>query len=201
MGERITRWVKEFAGKVASNNGQTPPADADPLTDAMNGGKPPTGAAGAVVTPALAGIVAAACAEGNAGACASMAMGAAATTPGYGAGNATLNSGNGDDANSGNGDKSTFWSSTKDKTPVENAYGHSTKHSDEFPEYQNSVQYVQATRDFINNPPDGTLTKTRPNGDTLYYDPATNTFASKTKDGAPKTMFKPAAGMDYWNKQ
>lgn len=122
-------------------------------------------------------------------------------TSGYGPGNATLNSGNGDDANSGDGDKSTFWSSTKDKTPVENAYGHSTKHGDEFPEYQNSVQYVQAAQDFVNNPPDGTLTKTRPNGDTLYYDPATNTFASKTKDGAPKTMFKPAAGMDYWNKQ
>jgi filamentous hemagglutinin len=101
----------------------------------------------------------------------------------------------------GDGDKSTFWSSTKDKTPVENAYGHSTKHGDEFPEYQNSMQYVQAAQDFVNNPPDGTLTKTRPNGDTLYYDPATNTFASKTKDGAPKRMFKPAAGMDYWNKQ
>ncbi|MEX3977785.1 hypothetical protein AB4Y45_02245 [Paraburkholderia sp. EG287A] len=122
-------------------------------------------------------------------------------TPGYAPSNATLNSGNGDDTNSGDGDKSTFWSSTKDKTSVENAYGHSTKHGDEFPEYQNSVQYVQAAQDFVNNPPDGTLTKTRPNGDTLYYDPATNTFASKTKDGAPKTMFKPAAGMDYWNKQ
>ncbi|MGF6599823.1 filamentous hemagglutinin [Paraburkholderia sp. GAS448] len=96
---------------------------------------------------------------------------------------------------------SSFWSSTKDKTPVENAYGHSTKHGDEFPNYQNSVQYVQAAQGFVNNPPEGTLTKTRPNGDTLYYDPSTNTFASKTKDGAPKTMFKPTAGMDYWNKQ
>ncbi|MFP3586437.1 hemagglutinin repeat-containing protein [Paraburkholderia sp. SIMBA_055] len=92
--EDITRWAKDFAAKVVGSNGQTPPADADPLADAMNGGKPPTGAAGAVVTPVLAGIVAAACAEGNAGACASMAMGAAATAPGYMPGSATLNSGN-----------------------------------------------------------------------------------------------------------
>lgn len=101
----------------------------------------------------------------------------------------------------GDGGNSSFWSSTKDKSPVENAYGHSTKHGGEFPDYKNSVQYVQAARDFVNNPPAGTLTKTRPNGDTLYYDPATNTFASKNKDGAPKTMFKPTAGMEYWNKQ
>jgi len=45
------------------------------------------------------------------------------------------------------------------------------------------------------------LTKTRPNGDTLYYDPSTNTFAVQNANGAPKTMFKPAAGMAYWNKQ
>jgi filamentous hemagglutinin len=95
--EDIARWAKEFAGKVASSNGQTPSSDADPLADATNGGKPPTGAAGAVVTPALAGIVAAACAEGNLGACASMAMGAAATTPGYAPSAATLNNGNGDE--------------------------------------------------------------------------------------------------------
>jgi filamentous hemagglutinin len=115
--------------------------------------------------------------------------------------NAILNSGNGGGANSGDGDTSTFWSSTKDKTPVENAYGHSTKHGDEFPQYQNSVQYVQAAQDFVNNPPDGTLTKIRPNGDTLYYDPATNSFSSNTKDGDPTTMIKPTAGMDYWNIQ
>ncbi|WP_437124312.1 hemagglutinin repeat-containing protein, partial [Burkholderia multivorans] len=101
----------------------------------------------------------------------------------------------------GEGGNSSFWSSAKDKSPVENAYGHSIKHGGEFPDYQNAVQYVQAAQDFVNNPPAGTLTKTRPNGDTLYYDPVTNTFASKNKDGAPKTMFKPTAGMEYWNKQ
>ena len=125
----------------------------------------------------------------------------ARVVPGYVPSNATLSSEDGGDANNGDADRSKFWSSTKNKTSVENAYGHSTKHGDEFPENQNSVQYVQAAQSFVNSPPEGTLIKTRPNGDTLYYDPATNTFASKTKDGAPKTMFKPSAGMDYWNKQ
>jgi hypothetical protein len=46
--EDIARWAREFAGKVASNNGQTPPSDADPLADATNG-KPPTGAAARVL--------------------------------------------------------------------------------------------------------------------------------------------------------
>ncbi|MEM5370067.1 hypothetical protein V4C53_29070 [Paraburkholderia azotifigens] len=115
------------------------------------------------------------------------------------------NSGSGDDANSGS---RIFSSPTKSKTPVENAYDHSVKHGGEFPDYQNSVQYVQATQDFVNNPPAGTLIKTRPNGDTLYYDPSSDTFAVKTKDGAPRTMFKPdpaqhgyPTNLDYFNAQ
>lgn len=43
----------------------------------------------------------------------------------------------------------------------------------------------------MNNPPSGTLTKVRPNGETVYYNPATNTFAVKRADGVPRTMFKP----------
>ncbi|MGP8485712.1 hemagglutinin repeat-containing protein [Paraburkholderia fungorum] len=79
------------------NRGQQAPADADPLTDAINGGRPPSGTAGAVVTPALAGIVTAACADGNVAACASMAMGAAGATPGNVPSNATISSGKSDD--------------------------------------------------------------------------------------------------------
>ena len=96
---------------------------------------------------------------------------------------------------------SSFWSSTGSKTAVENAYGHWDKHMSEFPEYQNSVQYVQGAQDFVSNPPAGTLVKTRPNGDTLLYNPSSNTFAVKTINGAPRTMFRPQDGMSYWNKQ
>ncbi|WP_246791931.1 hypothetical protein [Burkholderia perseverans] len=101
----------------------------------------------------------------------------------------------------GAGGGSSFWSSTKKKTSVENAYEHSIKHGSEFPENANAAQYVRSAQDFVNNPPPGTLIKNRPNGDVLYYDPSTNTFASKNKDGAPKTMFKPSAGIDYWSRQ
>ncbi|CAI1988096.1 Uncharacterised protein [Serratia quinivorans] len=94
-----------------------------------------------------------------------------------------------------------IWSETKKKEPVPNAYGHWDKHKKEFPEYQNAKQYVDATHNFVNKPPSGTLTKIRPNGDTLYYNPTTNTFASKNIDGVPRTMFKPEKGMEYWNKQ
>lgn len=62
--------------------------------------------------------------------------------------------------------------------------------------------------DFVNNPPSGTLTKIRNNGDTVLYNPATNVFAVKTKDGIPRTVFKPNpsghnfnTNLEYFNAQ
>ena len=63
------------------------------------------------------------------------------------------------------------------------------------------AQYVDRTHDFVGSPPKGTLRHTRSNGDKLFYDPNGNVFAVATKDGAPRTMFKPEDGMDYWEKQ
>ena len=97
--------------------------------------------------------------------------------------------------------KTPLWSSTKNKSSVENAFGHWKKHGKEFPEIQNAKQYAEKTKDFLNNPPKGTLTKTRPNGDILRYDPKSNTFGVKNADDAPKTMFRPTDGINYWNKQ
>ena len=96
-----------------------------------------------------------------------------------------------------------IWTKTKAAEPVENAYGHWVKHGHEFVDksFNNSKEYVDATHDFVRTPPAGTLTKTRQNGDVMYYHPATNTFSVKTKDGVPKTMFKPKGGMEYWEKQ
>lgn len=45
------------------------------------------------------------------------------------------------------------------------------------------------------------LTKTRANGDSLMYNPDKNIFISITKDGSPRTMFKPENGLEYWEKQ
>lgn len=97
--------------------------------------------------------------------------------------------------------KGPLWTSTKSKSAVENAFGHYKKHKSEFPEFQNAKQYVEGTRKFLNSPPKGTLTKTRSNGDSLLYDPKTNTFGVKDANGAPRTMFRPKDGLDYWNKQ
>ncbi|MCZ6804625.1 MAG: putative Ig domain-containing protein [Proteobacteria bacterium] len=97
--------------------------------------------------------------------------------------------------------KGPLWSSTKGKSAVENAFGHFKKHKSEFPEFQNAKQYAEGTKKFLNNPPKGILTKTNSRGDTLRYDPNTNTFGVLSKDGAPRTMFRPKNGIDYWNKQ
>jgi len=81
------------------------------------------------------------------------------------------------------------------------AFRHWKKHGAEFPEFQNSKQYVEGANSFFESPPDGTLTKVRPNGDKLFYNPANNTFGVQAADGAPRTMFRPADGINYWNKQ
>ena len=94
-----------------------------------------------------------------------------------------------------------IWSWTKSKTSVENAFGHWKKHGSEFPQYQNAKKYTEGARKFMENPPNGTLTKTRANGDKLFYDPKTNTFGSQKPSGVPKTMFKPDEGIKYWEKQ
>ena len=109
--------------------------------------------------------------------------------------------GGGGIAKGGKSKDTQIWTETKKAEPVGNAYGHWTKHGKEFPEYQNAKQYVDAAHNFMTTPPSGTLTKTRPNGDTLYYNPATNIFASKDINGVPRTMFKPEKGLEYWNKQ
>jgi hypothetical protein len=60
--------------------------------------------------------------------------------------------------------------------------------------------FVAKAHAFTSAPPKDALTLTRSNGDKLLYDPARNIFAVVTKDGAPRTMFKPAAGKAYWDQ-
>jgi hypothetical protein len=93
------------------------------------------------------------------------------------------------------------WSTTKALTSSENAGAHWSKHGGEFPEFKNTSQYVDGAQNFVTNPPATVLTKTRPNGDVLLYDPVSNTFAVKNSAGAPRTMFRPTDGINYWNKQ
>lgn len=62
-------------------------------------------------------------------------------------------------------------------------------------------EFVEKAHSFVSNPPKGTLTLTRNNGDKLFYDPRGNVFAVSSKAGAPRTMFKPDEGMAYWEEQ
>ena len=61
--------------------------------------------------------------------------------------------------------------------------------------------FVRKAHAFIEKPPAGTQRLTRANGDVLLYDPKGNVFAVATRDGAPRTMFKPDDGAAYWEEQ
>lgn len=61
--------------------------------------------------------------------------------------------------------------------------------------------FVAKTHAFVDHPPAGALSLVRNNGDKLIYDPQANIFAVVTKDGAPRTMFKPRDGQAYWEEQ
>ena len=78
---------------------------------------------------------------------------------------------------------------------------HWEKHGAEFPEFHSAQEYGDAALNFFQNPPQGTLTKVRPDGEKLYYHPPSNTFGVTAPDGTPKTLFRPSGRMNYWNRQ
>ncbi len=61
--------------------------------------------------------------------------------------------------------------------------------------------YLARIQAFTARPPAGTDRVERPNGDVLLYQASTNTFAVVSRDGAPRTMFKPRDGAAYWAEQ
>lgn len=61
--------------------------------------------------------------------------------------------------------------------------------------------YGDRIKAFTSKPPKGTETVKRANGDTLFYQASTNTFAVTDKNGVPRTMFKPDNGQTYWARQ
>ena len=90
----------------------------------------------------------------------------------------------------------------------ENSYRHWGKHKSEFPEYQNSLEYVKATRGFLNNPPKNSMIKVRNGRDVVIYDPQSWIMGIKNSDGTPKTMYRPdpskhlhSNNIDYFNAQ
>ena len=66
---------------------------------------------------------------------------------------------------------------------------------------RSAADYLEKVQAFTTRPPDGTERVERPNGDVLLYQASTNTFAVVSRDGVPKTMFKPDEGAAYWAEQ
>ena len=77
---------------------------------------------------------------------------------------------------------------------------HYDKHGSEFGNISKE-QYLQGANELINSTSDDILTKTRANGDIIYYNPRTNEFAVRSADGYIRTYFKPSDGLDYFNRQ
>ena len=90
-----------------------------------------------------------------------------------------------------------IWSSGKSGKPLQNLMGHWQKHKKEFSEINNVIEYLGMARNVVKT---AQMSKTRANGEKLFYDPKTNTFVATLPDGTPKTMFRPKNGMEYFNK-
>ena len=93
-----------------------------------------------------------------------------------------------------------MWSSNAKYSAQENAAYHFERDGEAFGAATLDA-FVRKAHAFVNEPPEGALTLTRANGDRLVYDPAANIFAVATRDGAPRTMFKPDDGLAYWERQ
>jgi pyocin large subunit-like protein len=102
------------------------------------------------------------------------------------------------DRDSGGGD--TWWAGSKKYPAAESADYHFKRDGGDFGA-SDVKDYVAKAHAFIAHPPHGVQTLKRKNGDTLIYDPKGNVFAVATRDGAPRTMFKPRDGAAYWDQQ
>lgn len=93
-----------------------------------------------------------------------------------------------------------MWAANRKHTAEENAQYQFTKNGGDFGAASES-EYVTKAHAFVDRPPAGAETLDRSNGDKLIYDAKLNTFAVVSRDGAPRTMFKPRAGASYWAQQ
>lgn len=92
------------------------------------------------------------------------------------------------------------WSEARNRTPEEGAQRAFERNGEDFGAATVEA-YIEQAHAFIADPPAGTETIRRRNGDTLYYHAASNTFAVATRDGAPRTLFRPDEGAAYWAEQ
>lgn len=99
------------------------------------------------------------------------------------------------------------WTSTHGKSSAENAFAHFEKHGREFGALTVD-EYVRQAVLFVQTPPAGTLTTRQKDGDTVFFHPASGTFAVKTPQGRIRTFFIRAENLKgyksnraYFNEQ
>jgi len=127
-------------------------------------------------------------------------QGAASSAPAYGSGSTSQASYGSRDAATPEINGKPMWAANRKHTAVENAQYQFTKNGQDFGA-QNENDYVTKVHAFVESPPSGVETLDRANGDRLIYDAKSNTFAVVSRDGAPRTMFKPRDGAAYWTEQ
>jgi pyocin large subunit-like protein len=93
-----------------------------------------------------------------------------------------------------------MWAANRKHSAEDNAQYQFAKNGGDFGA-ANETDYVKKAHDFVERPPHGADTIERSNGDKLIYDPSGNVFAVVSRDGAPRTMFKPRDGASYWAQQ
>jgi pyocin large subunit-like protein len=93
-----------------------------------------------------------------------------------------------------------MWAANRRHTAEENARYQFARDGADFGA-RDVDDYVAKAHAFVDTPPHGVQTLTRKNGDRLLYDAKANVFAVVSRDGAPRTMFKPRDGQSYWQEQ
>ena len=93
-----------------------------------------------------------------------------------------------------------MWSENRAHSAKENAEYHFERAGSDLGS-KTLDDFLTKVHRFGDHPPAGTLKLVRANGDRLQYDPKANLFAVFTRQGAPRTVFKPSNGMDYWTEQ
>ncbi|WP_297506995.1 hypothetical protein [uncultured Caulobacter sp.] len=93
-----------------------------------------------------------------------------------------------------------YWAANRTRSAEENAQRSFERNGRTFGA-RSADDYVAKVHAFISDPPKGAETLKRPNGDLLIYDPKSNVFAVVSREGAPRTMFKPDEGAAYWDEQ
>ena len=93
-----------------------------------------------------------------------------------------------------------MWAANKRHTAEENARYQFSRDGADFGA-RDLDDFVAKAHAFVDKPPGGAETLTRRNGDKLIYDAKANVFAVVSREGAPRTMFKPRDGGAYWAEQ